>query len=144
MDMTYEFVKVLLGQEIAASTINGMEYTPHVDKGWDPYSVVFNVRATGTLLSVILPSVLLCFSTSSNLSLLSLFLIRVQEHVRKGEGATMLGVCSYWRPTRLLERIPPGPLEIASARWDLLLIVPEISQRERSRRTLGKLGVYTL
>jgi len=86
MDMTYEFVKVLLGQEIAASTINGMEYTPHVDKGWDPYSVVFNVRPTGTLLSVILPSVLLCFSTSSNLFLLSLFLIPRARACARGRG----------------------------------------------------------
>lgn len=44
IDMTYEFVKVLLGREVAASTINGMEYTPHVDKAWDPYSIVFKVR----------------------------------------------------------------------------------------------------
>lgn len=51
IDMTYEFVKVLLGDEVAASTINGMEYTPHVDKAWDPYSVVFKVR--GTLSSII-------------------------------------------------------------------------------------------
>jgi len=43
MDMAYEFVKVLLGQDIAASIINGMEYTPHTEKEWDPYSVVFSV-----------------------------------------------------------------------------------------------------
>ncbi|KAK1828846.1 class I glutamine amidotransferase-like protein [Podospora conica] len=48
MDMTYEFVKVLLGSDVAASTINAMEYTPHVEREWDPYSVVFEVAGADT------------------------------------------------------------------------------------------------
>jgi len=44
IDMTYAFVKELIGEKVAGEVINGMEYTPHLDHNWDPYSVVFDVE----------------------------------------------------------------------------------------------------
>jgi hypothetical protein len=43
MDMTYAFVKHLFGAAAVNPTINEIEYTPHTNPDWDPFSVVFNV-----------------------------------------------------------------------------------------------------
>lgn len=43
IDMTYAFFRMLFGREAVDPIINAMEYTPHLDKHWDPYSVVHNV-----------------------------------------------------------------------------------------------------
>ncbi|KAK3369735.1 class I glutamine amidotransferase-like protein [Lasiosphaeria ovina] len=59
IDMTYAFVRALLGDAVAKATINGIEYTPHVDREWDPYSVVFNVSG-----GPLLPSSLVCGTTA--------------------------------------------------------------------------------
>lgn len=49
IDMTYAFFKKLFGKETVDVVMNGMEYTPHVDEHWDPYSVVHKVSCRGPL-----------------------------------------------------------------------------------------------
>ncbi|KAK1763051.1 class I glutamine amidotransferase-like protein [Phialemonium atrogriseum] len=43
MDMTYAFLKHLYGTEMLDAVMNGIEYAPHVDPHWDPFSVVHDV-----------------------------------------------------------------------------------------------------
>lgn len=43
IDMTYAFFKMLLGEDKAATVMNRIEYSPHLDKAWDPYAVVHKV-----------------------------------------------------------------------------------------------------
>jgi len=93
IDMTYAFFKMLLGEPAAAATINGMEYTPHVNKDWDPYSVVFQV---------------------SFFSLLSCQFVRP---------ARILTWILFFFLTRSPERIPADRWGIVLGRWDTTLNV---------------------
>lgn len=43
MDMTYALLRWLYGDERVNVTMNAVEYAPHVDPHWDPFSVVHNV-----------------------------------------------------------------------------------------------------
>jgi putative intracellular protease/amidase len=43
MDMTYAFLSQLYGTKTLNETMNGIEYAPHQDPHWDPFSVVHNV-----------------------------------------------------------------------------------------------------
>ncbi|KAF2467376.1 class I glutamine amidotransferase-like protein [Lindgomyces ingoldianus] len=43
LDMMYAFLKHLFGAEELDSLLNQIEYAPHVDPHWDPFSVVHNV-----------------------------------------------------------------------------------------------------
>ncbi|KAL0933449.1 DJ-1/PfpI family protein [Colletotrichum truncatum] len=43
MDMTYAFLKHVFGEEQPGTIMNSMEYTPHTDPDWDPFSIVWNV-----------------------------------------------------------------------------------------------------
>lgn len=45
MDITYAFLKHLYGEhdEIIVNTMNGIEYAPHTNADWDPFSVVHEV-----------------------------------------------------------------------------------------------------
>jgi hypothetical protein len=42
--MAYAFFKRLMGAEAVDRILNAMEYTPHVNEHWDPFSVVHKVR----------------------------------------------------------------------------------------------------
>jgi len=44
MDMMYALLKWLYGDERINHHFNMAEYAPHTDPGWDPYSVIFNVK----------------------------------------------------------------------------------------------------
>jgi len=44
IDMSYAFFKKLMGAEAVDRILNAMEYTPHVNEHWDPFSVVHKVR----------------------------------------------------------------------------------------------------
>ena len=48
MDMTYAFLQNLYGADNAdvATVMNTIEYAPHTDPHWDPFSVVWKVRPT--------------------------------------------------------------------------------------------------
>ncbi|KAK3347291.1 class I glutamine amidotransferase-like protein [Lasiosphaeria hispida] len=48
IDMTYAFFRMLLGEAAVDPIINAMEYTPHTDRHWDPYSVVHHVPGADT------------------------------------------------------------------------------------------------
>lgn len=41
--MTYAFLSTILGSQLIGSVVNTLEYAPHVNKDWDPYSVVHKV-----------------------------------------------------------------------------------------------------
>lgn len=41
--MTYAFVKHLYGGEVVDPLFNVIEYAPHTDPDWDPFSVVHDV-----------------------------------------------------------------------------------------------------
>jgi hypothetical protein len=45
MDMTYAFLAHLYGDDdkIMTAVMNGMEYAPHTDPHWDPFSIVHKV-----------------------------------------------------------------------------------------------------
>lgn len=45
MDMTYAFLKHFYGEddEVLVRSMNGVEYAPHTDPNWDPFSVVHEV-----------------------------------------------------------------------------------------------------
>jgi hypothetical protein len=43
LDMTYAFVKHLYGDELVNTWMNNIEYAPHTDPDWDPFSVVHDV-----------------------------------------------------------------------------------------------------
>ncbi len=44
--MMYAFLKHVYGENdpVLVSTMNGIEYAPHTDPNWDPFSIVYNVR----------------------------------------------------------------------------------------------------
>ncbi|KAK4033772.1 class I glutamine amidotransferase-like protein [Parachaetomium inaequale] len=46
IDMTYAFLKHLYGEDdpVLIRTMNGIEYAPHTDPNWDPFSIVHNRR----------------------------------------------------------------------------------------------------
>lgn len=46
--MTYAFLKSVYGTDDLDSVMNGIEYAPHTNPDWDPFSVVHDVS---TLLS---------------------------------------------------------------------------------------------
>lgn len=43
LDMTYAFMKSLYGDEVVDAVMNSIEYAPHTNPHWDPFSVVHNV-----------------------------------------------------------------------------------------------------
>ncbi|PGH35595.1 hypothetical protein GX50_01576 [[Emmonsia] crescens] len=43
LDMTYALLKRWYGLEKANKMVNGIEYVPHTDPTWDPFSVIHNV-----------------------------------------------------------------------------------------------------
>ncbi|CAK7221811.1 hypothetical protein SBRCBS47491_004656 [Sporothrix bragantina] len=43
MDMMYAFLKMYYGEEHINTLMNAVEYAPHTDASWDPFSVVHNV-----------------------------------------------------------------------------------------------------
>jgi putative intracellular protease/amidase len=43
MDMTYAFLKMMYGTEQLDAVMNGIEYAPHQDPHWDPFSIVHKV-----------------------------------------------------------------------------------------------------
>ncbi|KAH9437594.1 hypothetical protein MCOR27_007759 [Pyricularia oryzae] len=48
IDMTYAFLSTILGSQLIGSVVNTLEYAPHVNKDWDPYSVVHKVPGADT------------------------------------------------------------------------------------------------
>jgi hypothetical protein len=46
MDMTFAFLKQFYGEDdpVLMGAMNGIEYAPHTDADWDPFSVVHKVR----------------------------------------------------------------------------------------------------
>ncbi|KAH6649471.1 class I glutamine amidotransferase-like protein [Chaetomium tenue] len=59
MDMMYAFLKHLYGEDDPnlVATMNAIEYAPHTDPHWDPFSIVHNVpgHANGSLESCVKP-----------------------------------------------------------------------------------------
>ena len=43
IDVTFAFIKMLYGEEIAKATANVMEYDRHVDDKWDPFAEVWGI-----------------------------------------------------------------------------------------------------
>jgi len=45
IDMMYAFLKHLYGEgdPVVVATMNGIEYAPHTDPNWDPFSIIHNV-----------------------------------------------------------------------------------------------------
>jgi putative intracellular protease/amidase len=43
MDMTYAFLKMMYGTDGLNDVMNGIEYAPHQDPHWDPFSIVHKV-----------------------------------------------------------------------------------------------------
>ena len=43
MDMTYALLKHMYGRDIMDPLMNRIEYVPHTDPDWDPFSVVHKV-----------------------------------------------------------------------------------------------------
>ena len=41
--MTFAFIKMLHGEEIAKKVANVMEYDRHMDDNWDPFAAVWGV-----------------------------------------------------------------------------------------------------
>jgi hypothetical protein len=41
--MTYALMKHIYGAELVNPVMNLIEYTPHENKDWDPFSIVYNV-----------------------------------------------------------------------------------------------------
>jgi hypothetical protein len=41
--MTYAFLKAVYGTDDLDDVMNGIEYAPHTNPDWDPFSVVHNV-----------------------------------------------------------------------------------------------------
>lgn len=50
--MTYAFFSRILDQKLVDRTMNNIEYAPHLDEHWDPYSIVHNVSHISLVLSV--------------------------------------------------------------------------------------------
>ncbi|KAL2127810.1 hypothetical protein VTI74DRAFT_10151 [Chaetomium olivicolor] len=59
IDMMYAFLKHLYGESdpVLIKTMNGIEYAPHTDLNWDPFSIVHNVpgHTNGSLESCVKP-----------------------------------------------------------------------------------------
>jgi hypothetical protein len=43
MDLTYAFTKFLYGNETVDEVMDIIEYAPHTNPDWDPFSVVYKV-----------------------------------------------------------------------------------------------------
>lgn len=43
MDLTYAFTKFLYGNETVDEVMGIIEYAPHTNPDWDPFSVVYKV-----------------------------------------------------------------------------------------------------
>jgi len=43
--MTYAFLKYVYGTDDLDPIMNSIEYAPHTNPGWDPFSVIHNVSA---------------------------------------------------------------------------------------------------
>lgn len=43
MDLTYRFVWVYWGPETAVKVANSIEYAPHTNADWDPFSVIHKI-----------------------------------------------------------------------------------------------------
>ena len=41
--MTYAFLKSVYGSEVIDDIMNIIEYAPHTDPHWDPFSIVYDV-----------------------------------------------------------------------------------------------------
>ncbi|TLS28081.1 hypothetical protein PpBr36_00075 [Pyricularia pennisetigena] len=52
IDMTYAFVTMLLGPELAGTVIKVLEYEPRTEQNWDPYPVVHNIPGAETCRSL--------------------------------------------------------------------------------------------
>jgi hypothetical protein len=50
--MTYAFMKYLYGTEDLDPIMNSIEYAPHTNPHWDPFSVVHNVSILPLILLV--------------------------------------------------------------------------------------------
>lgn len=46
LDMTYAFMKHVYGTDELDPIMNGIEYAPHTNPDWDPFSVVHNVSTS--------------------------------------------------------------------------------------------------
>lgn len=44
IDVTFAFIKMLHGADIAESVANVMEYERHVDDKWDPFADIWRVK----------------------------------------------------------------------------------------------------
>lgn len=44
IDVTFAFIKMLYGEEVAVSVANVMEYDRHSDNKWDPFADVWGVE----------------------------------------------------------------------------------------------------
>ncbi|PMD32049.1 class I glutamine amidotransferase-like protein [Hyaloscypha variabilis F] len=53
LDMTYAFMKYLYGTEDLDPVMNSIEYAPHTNPHWDPFSVVHNVPGADKNMSLI-------------------------------------------------------------------------------------------
>jgi hypothetical protein len=47
--MTYAFLSSVYGRDQLDAVMNIIEYTPHTDPHWDPFSVVYNVSESCSL-----------------------------------------------------------------------------------------------
>lgn len=59
MDMTYAFLKMMYGTDGLDDVMNGIEYAPHQDPHWDPFSIVHKVPGAdmhGSLTSCVAPA----------------------------------------------------------------------------------------
>ncbi|KAK2756991.1 hypothetical protein FQN54_004959 [Arachnomyces sp. PD_36] len=53
IDMAYAFTKHLYGPEVVDDTMNIIEYAPHTDPDWDPFSVVHDVPGANKNMSLV-------------------------------------------------------------------------------------------
>ncbi|KFY49017.1 hypothetical protein V495_00830 [Pseudogymnoascus sp. VKM F-4514 (FW-929)] len=53
LDMTYAFLKSVYGTDDLDAVMNGIEYAPHTNPDWDPFSVVHNVPGANTNMSLL-------------------------------------------------------------------------------------------
>ncbi|KFY34112.1 hypothetical protein V494_07044 [Pseudogymnoascus sp. VKM F-4513 (FW-928)] len=53
LDMTYAFLKSVYGAEDIDIAMNGIEYAPHTNPDWDPFSVVHNVPGANKNMSLV-------------------------------------------------------------------------------------------
>jgi hypothetical protein len=44
MDMMVAFLREVYGDPVVNTSVNNVEYAPHVDPSWDPFSIVHKVR----------------------------------------------------------------------------------------------------